>query len=278
MSVSAGAFAPRFLVDGVPAESIPLSDRGFQYGDGVFETIRIVDGSIPLETLHLRRLQNGCDRLRLPLDLQTLQCQIPQFIHDCADGVLKVTVTRGSGGRGYNPADAKGRIVLGLFPRTPPPESWVHDGVRVKLCETRLGHSPALAGMKHLNRLEQVLARGEFQTGEFEEGLVRDIHDNVIEGTMSNVFLVASGKVFTPDLSLCGVEGVMRQWLMDSFARQLPFQAGRLSLDDLLQADEVFFANSVMGILPVRECAGQSWTPGPVTQKFQKKVVQLFNG
>ena len=278
MSVSAGALAPRFLVDGVPAESVPLSDRGFQYGDGVFETIRVVKGVLPLEVLHLRRLQHGCDRLRLPLDFPDLQNQIPRFIKDCDDGVLKIMVTRGSGGRGYNPADAKGRVVLGLFPRTLSPESWKQNGVRVKLCDTRLGHSPALAGMKHLNRLEQVLARGEFQTGEFEEGLVLDIHNNLIEGTMSNVFLVASGKVFTPDLSLCGVEGVMRQWLMDSFTRQQSFQVEQLSLNDLLQADEVFLANSVIGIWPVRECAGQSWTPGPVTQKFQKKVVQLFNG
>ncbi|MTI14663.1 aminodeoxychorismate lyase [Sansalvadorimonas verongulae] len=266
-----------FLVDGEPADVVPVSDRGFQYGDGVFETIRVVNGRLPLKLLHFRRLQRGCDRLRLPLQMPALEQQVERFIQGCEDGVLKITVTRGSGGRGYNPLGAKGRTVLGLFPRTPAANDWVNDGVRVKVCETRLGHSPTLAGLKHLNRLEQVLARGEFTTQDFAEGMVLDIHDNVIEGTMSNVFLVASGDVLVPDLSLCGVEGVMRQWLIDSFSQNVLFRVGQYTLDDVRQADEVFFANSVMGIWPVRECAGRTWLPGPVTRKFRKEVVQLFN-
>ena len=231
---------PQFLVDGEPAEVVPVSDRGFQYGDGVFETIRVVNGGIPLEALHLRRLQKSCDRLRLPLDRAELMQQVKSFIQGCADGVLKITVTRGSGGRGYNPAGAAGRTVLGLFPRTPAAPEHLNDGVKVKVCETRLGHSPAVAGMKHLNRLEQVLARAEFDAADYAEGVVLDIHDNVIEGTMSNVFLVASGRVLVPDLSLCGVEGVMRQWLMDSFSQSLSFRVGQYALTDLLKADEVF--------------------------------------
>ena len=191
------------------------------------------------------------------------------------DGIAKILVTRGSGGRGYNPAGCSSRVVLRWFPLVQRPVSWSEDGVEVILCQTPLGHSPVLAGMKHLNRLEQVLARAEWQDARFAEGLMFDIAGNLIEGTMSNLFLVKSGKVVTPELSQCGVAGVLRQWLLD--AGEPVIGVGSVSREELFQADEVFLANSVMGIWPVRQCQTCSWQPGPVTRVVQSKVSQLFN-
>ncbi|WP_281646945.1 aminodeoxychorismate lyase [Parendozoicomonas sp. Alg238-R29] len=267
---------PRFWVDGEQAVSVPVADRGFQYGDGVFETIRIAGGRLPLEKWHYRRLQRSCDRLHLPLNLDHIAQQVSNVLRDCGDGVLKVMVTRGSGGRGYSPANASGRVVLGWFPSSDVPVSWIEEGIRVKVCETRLGHTPVLAGLKHMNRLEQVLARGEWRGSEFQEGVVSDIAGNLVEGTMSNVFLVVSDEILTPDLSLCGVEGVCRQWLLEASRKSFSVRVCHLALDDLLAADEVFFANSVIGVLPVRECGDRYWEPGSVSRDIQKELAELF--
>ncbi|CAM3641055.1 aminodeoxychorismate lyase [Parendozoicomonas haliclonae] len=265
--------APMFWVDGEPATAVPLTDRGFQYGDGVFETIRVVQGQIPFFDLHWQRLTDSCRALSLPLDEVLLRTQLNDFLAGRQDGTLKIMVTRGSGGRGYNPAGAGGRTVLGWFAPVPLPDHRSRDGVSVMFCTTPLGHSPALAGHKHLNRLEQVLARDELNGTDFGEGLMQDLQGRVIEGTMSNLFLVESGRIITPDLSLCGVNGVLRRWLCQSEAVTI----ASVSREQLLAVDEVFIGNSVMGVVPVVSCEGRQWQPGPVTRRVQQEVFQLFH-
>ncbi len=276
-----GLQAPCFWVDGSPADMAPVSDRGFQYGDGAFETIRVVRGMIPLAAFHWQRLARACQRLSLPFSHEELDQQLNPILAHKATGVLKVMVTRGSGGRGYNPEGAPGRMILGWFAMPEYPEDWREQGIEVKVCQTRLGHSPALAGLKHLNRLEQVLARGEWQgngsSGNVGEGLMLDLHGQLIEGTMSNLFLVDSGVITTADLSLCGVAGVMRQWLLDASPWRDKAQVRSLTLDDLWHAEEVFVTNSVMGIMPVSRCDDNVWAVGSLTRSIQDEVYRLFN-
>ncbi|MGB1271410.1 MAG: aminotransferase class IV, partial [Endozoicomonas sp.] len=161
--------SPLVWVDGSPGNVLPVSDRGVAYGDGVFETIRVSGGKVTLGNYHWARLAQACERLKLPLDIELICSEVVHFLASAGagSGVLKLMVTRGSGGRGYSPEGCvRPRRVLSLHPlpeRDPDP---AYSGARVKPCELRLGSS-ALAGMKHLNRLEQVMARAEWQGGCF---------------------------------------------------------------------------------------------------------------
>ncbi len=271
------SYASQFWVDGSPADSVPLSDRGLHYGDGIFETLRVVDGEIPLLSHHWHRLTLSCQKLGLPFDEPVLRQQLIKFIEHRGSGTAKIMITRGSGGRGYNPAGAKGRSILGWFPEVSLPDDRSRHGLSVTFCDTVLGHSPVLAGMKHLNRLEQVLARAELHNTQYCEGVMRDIDGWVIEGTMSNLFLVESGRIVTPDLSLCGVDGVLRQWLIKNSSVADTVTIEKITRSRLLTADEVFVGNSVMGVVPVIHCEDVQWLPGPVSRRVQQEVFQLFH-
>ena len=262
-------------VDGQPSTAVPVTDRGFLYGDGIFETMRLCRGRLPLWPWHQRRLKESCRRLGLSFDVATLERQLFSFIkeNDCNQSVIKVLLTRGDGGQGYNPSGACGRQVISLhdLPEPLSPERFA-QGVSVVYCHTRLGHCPVLAGMKHMCRLEQVLARAEWHDSVHFEGLVFDIKDRLIEGTMSNLFLATEGALVTPDLSQCGVRGVMRQWILE----QIPVREAQLTRQDLEKADEVFLVNSIRGVVPVGCCEDNHWTVGPFARRIQKKWDALF--
>ena len=182
---------PPCWIDGVPAEALPATDRGLQYGDGLFETLALRAGRIVLLKQHLDRLQEGCERLGMAMpDRELLRRELSAAASDQSDAVLKLMLTRGSGGRGYRPpSEAKPRRILFLHPWPSYPAAWGEQGIRLHLCRTRLAHQPQLAGIKHLNRLEQVLARAEWDEADgFQEGLMLDLDGAVVEGTMSNVF------------------------------------------------------------------------------------------
>jgi 4-amino-4-deoxychorismate lyase len=243
----------RVLVDGVPDGDVPITDRAFQYGDGLFETARLIAGHMPLWPLHRRRLLDGAERLGIPLDIRAVERQRETLIAGIDDGVLRITVSRGDGPRGYAaPEPACPRIAGALYP--PPPDAHRHQcGVRVRLCKTRLAEQPRLAGIKHLNRLEQVLARSEWRTGEFDEGLMLDTSGRLVEGTFTNLFLLVDGRLCTPPLARCGVAGVMRRYLLaerPSMGGLVPTERD-LSLADLERAHECFLCNSVIGVWPV---------------------------
>ncbi|MFP5383722.1 MAG: aminodeoxychorismate lyase [Gammaproteobacteria bacterium] len=271
------------IVDGQRVSGLPLDDRGLAYGDGLFETMRVVGGRVPLLELHLARLQHGAHRLRLVLDGPVLQRELVHFLRAIADeGVadftLKIIVTRGSAGRGYFPVDnAVARRMLLAFPVAAFPAGRADEGIRLFDCAMRLGINPVLAGLKHLNRLEQVLARGEWDDPAFAEGLLCDVEGRVVEGTMTNLFVVKDGELVTPALQRCGVAGVMRAWLIDR-AGMLQWRVVErdLSRAELDAADEVFVCNSNVGIWPV-SCVGERcWVPGPVTRRLQREVDRLW--
>ncbi|HAQ88126.1 MULTISPECIES: aminodeoxychorismate lyase [Stutzerimonas] len=264
-------------VDGQPAEGLPIHDRGLAYGDGLFETIKVVGGQPELLDRHLQRLTRGCQRLAIPCDIDLLNNNLSAFCAELGRGVAKLIVSRGEGRRGYAPPiPCRPRIVLTGSPLPDYPNAHAEQGVRLFPCTTRLAEQPILAGLKHLNRLEQVLARAEWQDSVFAEGLMRDSSGRVIEGVFSNLFIVDSDRLMTPSLERCGVAGVMREEVLERAQQAgVSTHIGDLSLDQLHRADEVFMCNSLYGIWPVRQLDASVWPVGPVTRKLQCLVNDL---
>jgi 4-amino-4-deoxychorismate lyase len=189
--------------------------------------------------------------------------------------VLKLILTRGEGGRGYRPpSPAHPRRILRLTPWPDYPEGWRSAGVRVRYCQTRLGHQPLLAGLKHLNRLEQVLARSEWSETDVAEGLMLDIDGRVVEGTQTNLFALLDGRLVTPPLERCGVAGVVRRLVLES-ARALGLRVVEEVLDParLATAEASFLTSSLVGIWPVREVAGVAFDPSRVPAELTAAVL-----
>ena len=270
----------KILINGAADDRLDALDRGLQYGDGLFETLRIHAGLPLLWEAHLARLTQGCERLGIPTpEAERLREEAERLCAGVADGVLKIIVTRGSGGRGYRPPGRpRPTRLLAVYPYPDYPADNRSRGVEVRLCETRLGLNPALAGLKHLNRLEQVLGRAEWNDTTIAEGLMRDIEGNIIEGTMSNVFVVQAGRLRTPGLSRCGVAGVMRaRVLAEAATLGIPSEECRLGVADLETADELFLTNSVIGIWPVRRFAGRDFAaPGPLTTRLAERLGAMY--
>jgi len=267
-------------VNGVPAEGVPVRDRGLAYGDGLFETISVRQGRARLLDRHLQRLQLGCQRLQIPLGIDSLRAEISSFAMQVGDGVAKLIVTRGSGMRGYAfPQPQQALRILQGSPLPDYPAAHAEQGVKLFSCTTRLAEQPLLAGIKHLNRLEQVLARAEWQDPGYAEGLMQDQSGRVIEGVSSNLFMVDAGQLLTPDLQRCGVAGVMRAEIIEQSERQgIPCAVRDIGLAELMEADEVFLCNSLYGIWPVRELAGRVWERGELTRILQNNLHDLLGG
>jgi len=265
------------LVNGAASDRIDILDRGFQYGDGLFETIKLADGVLEFWNRHMARLLAGCARLHIPApDVTLLRGEAQKLCAGATRGVIKIVVTRGAGGRGYRPPEpAKPNRIVALFPSPDYPDSFANEGVRVRLCETRLSEQPLLAGLKHLNRLEQILARGEWNDDGIQEGLMADNEDSIIEGTMTNLFIVREGALHTPDLSRSGVEGIMRGVVLD-LARYLGITTNirRIARDELGAAAEIFLTNSIVGIWPVRKIDGRVYGIGPIVGKLNAALAK----
>jgi 4-amino-4-deoxychorismate lyase len=240
-------------INGRRSTRIDVRDRGLQYGDGLFETMRVRGGQIRLLEYHLQRLDAGCRRLEIAgPSLGALRTELARIAKLRSAGVLKLIVTRGPGPRGYRPTGHERctRIVaLHALPQVRHAES---AAVRVRLCATPIGQNPHLAGLKTLNRLESVLARAEWSDVRIWEGLMRDVDENIVCGTMSNLFLRRGCRLMTPPLDRCGVLGVMRRWILET-AGELGLTAceRRIRWRDLSEAEEVFMTNAVAGIRSV---------------------------
>jgi len=252
--------------------NLPVADRGLQYGDGLFETLALRNGEPLLWDRHLLRLDEGCHRLGLPApDKRLLREEVTRIAGSDTRAVVKIILTRGAAGRGYR-ADAAGtatRIVQRLpWPYYPGTASI--EGVAVRWCDTRLSRQSRLAGLKHLNRLEQVLARAEWQD-DYAEGLMRDTDGLVIEGTMTNLFLVRTNDtVVTPDLSQSGIAGVMRAQVLESAAAMgMHCVTQAVSVDMIESAQELFLTNSLIGIWPIRRIEARHYVVGQISQALQ---------
>jgi 4-amino-4-deoxychorismate lyase len=266
---------PPTLINGVVVDRIDAGDRGLLYGDGLFETMAVRNGQVSSWPRHMARLLAGCERLGIPaVDPDQLSRESRELLAGIRQGVLKLIVTRGSGGRGYRiPEKILPRRILQLHPWPDFPATASDEGVAVRLCAIRLCHNPVLAGIKHLNRLEQVLARREWDNPQIGEGLLLDVAGCLVEGTMSNLFLVRDQVLLTPDLSCCGVAGIMRSIILEC-AEQLSLTAEIRALDiaDLKAADEVFICNSLIGIWPVIAIDGRPYPKGAITSQIQQRM------
>lgn len=259
-------------VNGISDGRVHPADRGLAYGDGLFETLRIAQGRAVLGDEHFARLATGAAALGLAIELPVLRDRFLAFLAECPpECVAKIIVTRGAGGRGYLPdPGAVPTVIYSSFPLPDVPAAHAECGIAAAQCELRLAEQPALAGHKHLNRLEQVLLRRELDVLGADEALVLDAEGWVVEGVASNVFLVRGGQLCTPRVEVAGVRGVMRAAILHAAAAEgHKVEQGLFTPDDFLSADEVFFCNSVNGVWPVRTLAGREWTPGPVTRRWQ---------
>lgn len=262
------------LINGQPHHGISVLDRGLSYGDGLFETIRFEQGRAPLWARHMQRLAWGCVRLRLPApDTALLWQEARQVTGAQALCVLRITMTRGLGQRGYAlPVPASPTRIVAAFPMPAVCGNLYTHGMRLHRCRTTLADQPLLAGIKHLNRLEQVLARAEWSDPDIGEGLVCDSHGNVISTTAANLFAVIDGMPVTPAVDRCGVAGVARAAMLDAFPN---CQVRDLSLDEAMRASELFLSSSVRGILPVQAVGDTVYAPGPVARAMQQHWREL---
>ncbi len=264
------------LINGQAADAIPVSDRGLAYGDGVYRTFLIQAKTPLLWSQQYQKLSADCAKLALQLPPQSqLLAEIQQLCPDHGDYVGKVMVTRGLAGRGYQipPQFECNRIVM-LSPYVAP-QSRIQQGLNMFVCQLRLATQPSLAGIKHLNRLENVLARSENTDPDIHEGLLLDMQDQVIECTSGNLFARYQDQLITPALSHCGVAGVMRDWLLDNAAQfGLQAKVGELHLAQLLLADELIMTNSVLGAIQIKQIQHKIWPALSLAQQIRNLLIK----
>lgn len=264
------------LIDGKPSQSLPLTDRGFQYGDGLFETIAVQDGKPLLWERHMQRLQAGCIKLLLPApDPELLWQEARALIPPQASGTLKLIYTAGSSARGYGrPHTVRPRRMLWLSPPTEHPVAHWLRGINIGYCSLRLQPQGIFVGLKHLNRLEQVLARREVDGRALDEGLLLNQASEVIEAVACNVFAVLDGTLVTPPLVEEGIHGVMRDHILEiAQAQALIVEQQTLTPQQLAAADEIFLTNSLIGLWPVRLLEGRSYDTGPVGRRLLRELI-----
>lgn len=288
---------------------IPVADRGLAYGDGLFETMYFRESQCALLDWHRQRLLAGCERLDIPLAESCFDQQLLQFLASISaqstssysestpplEGVVKLIVTRGVGGRGYSlPTQPEPQLVWQWLPFRPTnyqASQQVSKGVCLSLSEIRLAKQPLLAGLKHLNRLEYVLAAKQ-SSGE-DIPLLLDSDDCVIEALSQNIYMTQGNTLMTPALSHCGVDGVLRQFTRQHLVPNLAlkWQEGKVTWDTLLSADEVFIGNSVRGFWPVIAIKSRGvkfadkltgaemtrrWPIGPICRQLQQTHQQYL--
>ncbi len=243
-------------------EAISTANRGLNYGDGLFETMRVHRGELPLWPRHLARLREGAKRLGIAMpEIPFVEARIADAIAGCEAGVLKLLLTRGDGGRGYAPSpDAQPVWALSLH-ALPAANA---TGVRLHWCETTLSAQVRLAGIKHCNRLEQVLARIEVQRAGCDEGLLCDAEGRVVSATSANLLALRDGNWLTPPVDACGVAGVLRGWLLEAGL----VAVARLTRADVESAEALALCNAVRGILPV--------SPHPAVDELQRRLAMAY--
>jgi len=269
--------ALRCWINGVAGDALPADDRAIHYGDGVFETVVARGGKPRFFEAHLARLSLGCARLAIPFTaVGELRAEIAAA---CAVApplaILKIIVTRGSATRrGYAPQGSESpRRVVSLWPGDAVVS---HAGVDLRVATLRLGENPQLAGIKHLNRLENVLAAAEHSATDAFESLLLDTSGNLVCGSMSNVFLVRASHVTTPRIDRCGVAGVIRGIVMrECDVLGIATTETRLSLEDLFAADEVFITNARIGVVPVRRVGEHSFGMNTLTLRLAAHIEAL---
>ncbi|WP_237385177.1 aminodeoxychorismate lyase [Xenorhabdus sp. Sc-CR9] len=265
-----------YWINGKQCNHLPVGDRAVQFGDGCFTTIRIEQGQPALLPLHIKRLQKGVEKLFMPaLDWAQLENHIKQAVQGCKSGVLKVILSRGMGGRGYSFDDAiEPTKILSLNPY---PEHYItqrQKGVSLTLSPISMGINPYLAGIKHLNRLEQVLIKQFIDKSTSDEALVLDSDGLLVECCAANIFWRKGKNVYTPDLNQCGVEGIMRQKIIELLTESDYTLSCVIRYPEALAyADEVIICNSLMPVIPVTQIQAHKNQP---SWKYQSRELHEY--
>lgn len=260
----------RIFVGDIEVDAVPPNDRGLAYGDGVFETMRAFGGSVPWWARHWQRLTRGIDLLGIKAPDEVRVREAAESLLEGCDSVVKLIVTRGIGTRGYGPSPSQPTWIVS---RHPVPKHV--EAITLRWCHLRLAEQPALAGIKHCNRLEQVLARAEWlhlppDEMYADDGLMLDSQGHVVGATAGNVFALRNGHWVTPPLDRCGVRGVCREWMLAE-----PGAAeARLAPSDIRSADAIFVCNAVRGILPVARLGDRTWSPHPQVARLRARLAE----
>lgn len=244
-------------------------DRALQFGDAHFTTMKLADGQIELLSYHLDRLQKAHQQLKFPeIDWQSLESELLSAVELYKDATLKLLISRGESQRGYGfTKDITANVVLyinqpAVVPETP---------VELVFLQTKLAHQPLLAGIKHCNRLEQVLAKQELLDLPQEDGIVLDVVDNIIEVTSANVFVYMEGTWYTPLIEQCGIDGVMRNYVLDQMAEQdIECKVREISMREIKQIDAAFICNALTGIRAVSKLGALTLSTKPVESLANK--------
>ncbi|MBI6548182.1 aminodeoxychorismate lyase [Xenorhabdus lircayensis] len=265
-----------YWINGNQCEHLPVNDRAVQFGDGCFTTIRVEQRQPILLPLHIKRLQKGVEKLFMPaLDWLQLENHIKQVVKGCESGVLKVILSRGTGNRGYSIADTIEPTQI-LF-LSSYPEQYItqrQKGVSLVLSPIPMGINPYLAGIKHLNRLEQILIKRFIEQSQVDEALVLDSDGLLVECCTANIFWRKGKNVYTPDLSQCGVEGIMRQKIIELLTKSdYNLSCVMRYPEALAHADEVIICNSLMPVIPV--CQIQAHKNQPAW-KYQSRELHEY--
>ncbi|MFM2663944.1 aminodeoxychorismate lyase [Vibrio mediterranei] len=266
-----------FWRDGNQVDYVSVTDRSFQYGDGCFTTILTKSGKLQLWDQHVKRMERALLRLKMaPVDWQQMKAELERVVSRKALAGIKIHVSRGEGGRGYSPSVNRGPLItLSQFDF---PVGYIELrqlGLELSLCDVALGLNPLLAGLKHNNRLEQILAKEQVEHSDRLDGIVLDINGNVIETTMANIFWFKDGVLHTPSLDMAGVEGVMREEVLRVANQdELPILIDSFKLNTLMSADEIFVSNCILGVAPVTKIQDAQFPIGNMTRRIQEKLGQ----
>ncbi len=268
---------------GIRIDSVPVDDRAVQYGDGVFETIAVRDATPRYWALHVDRLTRACNTVGLTMPapnilLRDLENALARTTVNTGYCTAKLTITCGGDERGYRrPEDARVNSRIGIFADSPLDEETYSTGVQVRLCDTNVACQPQLAGIKSLNRLDQVLARSEWSDPEIFDGLMCDDDGNLTCGTRTNLFIVRENHIETPRLDRCGVAGIMRRRIMDLLTgNHIHVAEIAIGCEELASVGEVFLSNSQVGVVPVRRCGDHTWAVGEATRSVM--ALLSYNG
>ena len=264
----------RYWVDGSESETVPIDDRGLNYADGLFETILCVNGKMRCESLHLERLQDGLCKLHfaefndIAKNFMDAASNIVKWVGHT--GLARLTITRGSGLRGYSPPPSvNARWILGLYPE---PVAG-HIALDCIVANTRWAEQSCLAGLKLLGRTEQVLAANEAVLAGAQDSIMLDQNGMVISSSKGNLFGFMTDHFITPDLERCGIAGTRRRLLIEKVCPSLsiPVEICPMTLDDLMACSELMICNTVIGIIPVASVGNRFWDDAVVSEMLAEK-------
>ena len=267
-------------INGISTEHLPVMDRGLQYGDGLFETVACVEGKLQFWDEHIERMCVAAKRLNIEFSsIENFEHDVLSMLqdHNISNAVVKLILTRGQSERGYrSPLSQRVTriVVLNDLPKFP--DAYISQGIKLCFCQCPVSTNSRLAGIKHLNRLDNVLARNEWQD-EYQEGIMLDDSGYAIEGTMSNIFAVKNDQLYTPSLETSGVDGVIRGQIL-LIAQELAIEVNvvKINKKELENMDEIFVCNSIIGIWPVRSLNENKYNVGALTQNLyqvlQKRI------